>query len=184
MTEAELAAVLRGLAPVIKELVTKAAETQTASLHDRLVTLERRSTDDLLMTVERRLGEDVLTKELGQLRDRVIGLETRAPQPGPPGPPGPQGLGIEDLVATQVDDRTIELSARRGELVKTLGRFTFPIDLYCGVHVEGKQYSPGDNVTFQGAVWHCNQETRERPNGGPAWTLKVKRGRDGREGRA
>lgn len=187
MTENELAAILRGLAPMVRELVTKETERHVATLHDRIVTIERGLGDDLLITMERRLGDDVLTKELGQLRDRVGAVEARAHEPGPPGPAGPagsDGIGYDDLEAVQVDDRTFELQAHRGEHVKTIGRFRMPVDVYCGVYVDGKAYAKGDNVTYQGSVWHCNEETRERPNGGRAWTLKVKRGRDGREGHA
>lgn len=169
MTESELQAVIRGLAPVIRELVTKAAELHTTTLHDRLVTIERRLVDDLM------------TKDVGQLRERVATLEARAPLPGPPGQDGRDGLGFDDLEAVQTDERTIEMQLRRGEQTKTVGRLTFPVDLYQGVYVDGKAYEPGDNVTYQGSVWHCNEATREGPpNGGKAWTLKVKRGRDGK----
>src|SRR5262245_24236432 len=168
MTETEVAAVVRGLAPVVREMVTKATESHATALHDRLITLERKAVDDTIAT-------------------RLAALEARAPIPGPPGAAGANGkdgsdgLGFDELQVVQTDERTFEVIARRGDITKGIGVVHVPVDLYCGVYVDGKQYARGDNVTYQGSVWHCNEETRERPNGGKAWTLKVKRGRDGKQ---
>jgi hypothetical protein len=65
-----------------------------------------------------------------------------------------------------------------GELVL----WTFPIALYKGVYVEGTEYEAGDMVSFGGSVWHCNEDTTDKPDGAlKAWTLAVKRGRDGKD---
>lgn len=54
-----------------------------------------------------------------------------------------------------------------------------PAMIYRGVFVEGKDYEPGDTVTWGGSLWHCNTRTFEKPiDGGSAWTLAAKRGRD------
>ena len=56
---------------------------------------------------------------------------------------------------------------------------------YRGVWAADEQYTAGNFCTDHGSLWHCNQTTRERPGGdGLAWTLAVKRGQDGRDGRA
>jgi hypothetical protein len=53
---------------------------------------------------------------------------------------------------------------------------------YRGVHELGAAYDTGDTVTHGGSLWHCNVLTKERPGeGSRAWTLAVKRGRDGKD---
>ena len=54
---------------------------------------------------------------------------------------------------------------------------------YLGVWSEHQQYVPGNFCTDKGSVWHCNQMTRERPGDGQSWTLAVKKGQDGKDGR-
>ncbi|KQM92159.1 hypothetical protein ASE77_11810 [Sphingomonas sp. Leaf226] len=52
---------------------------------------------------------------------------------------------------------------------------------YRGVHEPNVAYDTGDTVTHGGSLWHCNVLTKERPGeGSKAWTLAVKRGRDGK----
>jgi hypothetical protein len=53
---------------------------------------------------------------------------------------------------------------------------------YRGVYEDGADYEPGDFITQDGTMWHCNAATRAKPPG-PDWTLAVKRGRDGRDRR-
>ena len=93
---------------------------------------------------------DAVAADLDAARERIAALESRPPVPGPPGPPGPPGA---DGVAGMT---------------------------YRGVHIGGAPYARGDVVTRDGSMWHCNADTTTRPgDGGPAWTLAVKRGRDG-----
>lgn len=52
---------------------------------------------------------------------------------------------------------------------------------YCGAWKQGTYY-PGMFVTWSGSLWHCNQQTDTKPgDGNPAWTLAVKKGRDGKD---
>lgn len=93
--------------------------------------------------------------ELATVRERIAVLETRPPVPGPAGEPGPPGKDGAD------------------------GK---PGLAYVGVYQDGKAYEPGELVTWAGSCWHCNEATRTRPgDGSPAWTLAVKRGRDGKD---
>lgn len=96
---------------------------------------------------------------MGMLSERVAVLEARPPVPGPPGPEGPPGMDG----ANGIDGK--------------------PGLEYCGVYVNGKLYDRGHVVTWDGSLWHCNEpETLAKPGvGGAAWTLIVKRGRDGRD---
>lgn len=57
-----------------------------------------------------------------------------------------------------------------------------PTTRYRGVYRDGEGYDLGDMATWGGSVWHCNGTTREQPGSSPAWTLAVKRGRDGKDG--
>jgi len=171
MTEADLTALVAGIAPVIRETVTRA----TAALIQRQAAMEAHLVQ---------LGETA--KDTPVLRERVATLEARALVPGPPGPPGRDGvdgLGVEDLTVTQRDDRSFTIAAVHGDRVKELGTARFAVALYRGVWVEGRSYEPGDGVTWAGSEWHCQTATTTKPGeGSKAWTLKVKRGRDGKDG--
>jgi hypothetical protein len=55
---------------------------------------------------------------------------------------------------------------------------------YKGPWRQGVETLPGEFVTFQGSVWHCNKKTMSRPSDDPAaYTLAVKAGRDGKDSR-
>jgi hypothetical protein len=88
-------------------------------------------------------------------------------------------LTKSDILTTllrDVFDRVVELENELSA-VKAL-----PAVTYRGVYRDGDEYQPGSMVTFAGSTWHVNEVTRERPGeGSKAWTLAVKRGRDGRD---
>jgi hypothetical protein len=127
--------------------------------------------------------------ELTALRDRVAAVETREPVPGPIGPagqdgaPGADGFAVDELALEQdaEDPRLLTLAYRRGEVRKTLGAIWVPTTLYRGVFQAGHTggYVRGDQVTYQGGLWHCNRPTQGKPGGTDDWTLAVKKG-DGR----
>lgn len=99
---------------------------------------------------------------------------------GAPGPPGPPGFGFDDMRVDYDGERTITLAWSRGDL-KAEQAIRIPAMLYRGVFVPGRMYEKGDCVTYGGSIWHANAETTTKPgDGSPAWTLAVKRGRDGR----
>lgn len=167
-----------------------------AGLRDRLVALETRAQlpdtgavnlADRITAIEGRLQDDTLAKDVGALRERVAVVEVRQAVPGPAGKDGKDGtdgLGFDDLVAEQTDERGFTVKAIRGDRVKTIGSLRFPVQIQRGVYVEGKSYSQGDVVTWGGSQWHCDAETSTKPGeGSKAWTLIVKRGRDGKDGR-
>lgn len=187
-------------APVV-ETREPVAVPDTGDLRDRIVTLETRSagptTADMaivdlrerLTSLERRVVDDSLTKEIGAIRERIAVVEVRAQVPGPAGKDGANGkdgtdgLGFDDLSVDYDGDRTLALKFERGSQRKS-----FPIALpfmrQQGVYIDGKSYVTGDVVTWAGSQWHCNEETSTKPGeGSKAWTLVVKRGRDGKDGR-
>jgi hypothetical protein len=113
---------------------------------------------------ERRDRELALERALRPLGERLAAVEARPAVPGPPGEngaPGPPGAPGRD-----------GLDGKAGLT-------------YCGVYVDGRSYDRGDGVTYAGSFWHCNADgTRTKPgDGSPDWTLTVKRGRDGKDGR-
>jgi hypothetical protein len=55
---------------------------------------------------------------------------------------------------------------------------------YQGVHEHGRKYGRGQFVTYRNSMWHCNRSTTQRPGDGPDWTLAVRAGRDGKDGRS
>lgn len=160
------------LTPVVERLAAAEARLQTlGDLRDRVGTVEAKS---------------ATAEELGTLRERIAVVEVRAQAPGPAGvngTNGADGLGFEDLAVDFDGDRTLSLTFARG-----LEKKSFPIVLpflrYEGVFQEGKAYDVGDVVTWAGSTWHCKAATASKPgDGAPAWTLIVKRGRDGKDGK-
>ena len=56
---------------------------------------------------------------------------------------------------------------------------------YRGVYEPSRQYTAGDVVTFSGSAFYCKAVTSAKPEESAAdWVLCVKRGRDGRDGKA
>lgn len=52
---------------------------------------------------------------------------------------------------------------------------------WVGVWEDGIEYLPGQMVTHSGSAWHCNSQTSDKPGTSEAWSLMVKRGRDGKD---
>jgi hypothetical protein len=104
-----------------------------------------------------------------------------------------QGMrGWECLVAGVAGIEVLCNHEREFQVVHTLSdgkqfaqTFELPVLIYRGVFAEGREYHRGDQVSWGAHQWHCNAPTTEKPiEGGKAWTLAVKRGRDGKEGPA
>lgn len=145
---------------------------------------------------------DAIKAAVWPLIGRLAVLEARAPVPGRDGRDGENGLpglngekgadgrdgidglGFDDLEVLHDGERAFTLRYVRGDRVKDVGTFRIPCEIYRGVWLE-QSYERGDCVTWAGSEWHCNAATTTKPGeGAQAWTLKVKRGRDGRDGKA
>lgn len=100
---------------------------------------------------------------------------------GEPGKRGNDGLGFDDLdVKVLDDDRTIEMSFRRGEDERV---FTakWPTVIDRGVFKEKQEYAAGDGVTWGGSYWIAQRDTSDKPDmPNSGWRLAVKKGRDGK----
>ena len=117
--------------------------------------VERVVTSALTPVVGRLRALESTAADLADARARIAALEGRELVPGPPGPPGPPGAAGADGA---------------------------PGMTYRGGWVADGRSTKGEVVTRDGSMWHCNATapTSARPgDGGPEWTLAVKRGRDG-----
>lgn len=116
---------------------------------------------------------DGTTRDLGE----IVGKD------GAPGKDGRDGFGFDDMDACVLDDdRTIELSFRRGDEEKAF-TFKWPTIIDRGVFKAGETYQAGDGVTWGGSFWIAQRETDAKPDTAESgWRLAVKRGRDGKNG--
>lgn len=111
--------------------------------------------------------------------ENVVGKDGKD---GEPGKDGRDGLGFEDLNIDYDGEREVTIKLSRDGVTTIARKIDFPVAIYRGVYVEGKQYVRGDMVTWGGSLYHCNEPTGDKPGGtSKAWTLAVKRGADGRD---
>ncbi|MGF6877371.1 hypothetical protein [Paraburkholderia sp. MM5477-R1] len=90
--------------------------------------------------------------------------------------------GINTFAIERDGERGIAFTIQFASGAQQNVTFAFPVMLYRGVYVPGRIYEPGDVVTWAGSLWHCDAPTDAKPDTAPdAWTLAVKRGRDGKD---
>jgi len=118
-------------------------------------------------------------------RDGIDGKDGRDGRDGVKGDPGRDGKdGLTGAEVQEVLVRTFQsIDASDPRNWKVAGvTIKMPAEIYQGVWQPDTTYEQGDTVTFGGSSWHCNEETKDRPGEvSKAWTLMVKRGRDGKE---
>lgn len=169
------------VSPLVELLVTKAVAaipTPKEALGIKAAVVDRAGHLILTMT-------DSAEKDLGSIvgKDGEPGLPGVPGRNGQDGEPGQDGLGFDDIQVEHDGERTFTHKYKRGDRVKAFP-FIVPVDIYRGVYVLGKTYERGDGVTWNGSEWHCNETTKSKPgDGSKDWTLKVKSGRNGRDGR-
>lgn len=129
-------------------------------------------------------GIQGLTGEAGPIgangSDGAPGRDGRDGLPGVPGATGEKGLagadghhGTDGIAGKDGVNGTNGLDGKDGAAGLS----------FEGVHQDGKFYDVGHLVTWAGSSWHCNEPTTTKPgDGSKAWTLMVKRGRDGKDG--
>jgi len=148
-----------------------------------------------------------LTPKRDERRRRFEGKAPSTTPPPPEAPPAPKRLGKIPSKTKAVSQATLveimgdigaDLAKRFRAVEKAhaaeVGTLTKRIDLleaecnqlrsqrmkYCGIYEHGTTYREGDVLTHRGSLWHCDHDTQTEPNGGGAWTLCVRRGRDGK----
>lgn len=87
--------------------------------------------------------------------------------------------GVSGVEVEQLDDSTIAVKTKMTGGTDHIAKFSIPTMIYKGVWSAG-EYQKGSTVTWGGSVWHCNEATDTKPGEGGAWTLAVRRGRDGK----
>jgi len=90
--------------------------------------------------------------------------------------------GIAEISIEQTGGRSFKALAALSSGAVTEKSISVPALIYRGVFNPGS-YEPGDVVTWAGSAWHCEEATSEKPGeiGSKAWTLAIKRGRDGKD---
>lgn len=99
------------------------------------------------------------------------------------GKDGAPGFDLDDFEVVDGPE-SFTLRFVRGDNVKefTLAKGTLA-DFYRGVWREGP-HKAGSVVTCGGSIWLAKRDTEDRPESSDAWTLIVKKGRDGKDGEA
>lgn len=120
-------------------------------------------------------------------------------EPGPPGDPGPRGpagekgmdgrdgrdgkdgIASRDELNAAVQDEVEKAVAATVEKAVAEAFDALPKIEYRDVWTEGETYAKGNLATWGGSLWHCNEGgSTDKPGTSDAWTLAVKKGRDGR----
>ena len=91
--------------------------------------------------------------------------------------------GVSGIDIQQSEQRNFTLTVSRTSGASETKSFDVPVMIYQGVFKSGQEYLPGDTVTWGGSLWHCDEQTQDKPGGAGSkgWTLAAKRGRDGRD---
>lgn len=98
---------------------------------------------------------------------------------------GADGFNLEDLdAAIEEDGRTLRFKFVRGDLVKEW-RFKLAIPLDMGIYRPDAVYDKGDCVSLGGSGFIAQKDAPAgKPGESDDWRLFVKRGRDGKDGKA
>ena len=91
--------------------------------------------------------------------------------------------GVAGIDIQRSEQRSFTLTVNRTSGASETKSFDVPVMIYQGVFKSGQEYLPGDTVTWGGSLWHCDEQTQDKPGeaGSKGWTLAAKRGRDGRD---
>lgn len=91
--------------------------------------------------------------------------------------------GVLGIDVSSTDERNFTVTVTRASGAVESKAFSIPAMIYRGVFKAGEAYQAGDTVTWGGSMWHCDQDSTDKPgeNGSKGWTLATKRGRDGRD---
>jgi hypothetical protein len=90
--------------------------------------------------------------------------------------------GIASASVSQDAVREFSVTLVKSSGAEVVQKFAMPIQVYQGVHQEGKAYDQHDNVTWGGSQWTSTKaENTDKPGTSDAWTLVVKAGRPGKD---
>lgn len=118
-------------------------------------------------------------------RDGRDGLPGLAGKDGADGINGADGFSLEDFDVSLADDgRTLSFKFSRGELVKER-QIKLAVLLDKGIYRPDADYEKGDCVSVGGSGFVAQKDAPAgKPGESDDWRLFVKRGRDGKDGKA
>ena len=91
-----------------------------------------------------------------------------------------QGMSDASLDQPATVRAVLEHLSVVGDAIKALTARVAEVEakgvVYMGVWQAAQTYQRGNLATYAGGIWHANQETRDKPGDGKAWTLAVKGG--------
>ncbi|HBU3475953.1 TPA: phage gp6-like head-tail connector protein, partial [Klebsiella pneumoniae] len=81
--------------------------------------------------------------------------------------------GVSDVDISMNGQRNFIVTVNRASGASEKKSFDIPTMVYRGVFKSGDEYLPGDTVTWGGSLWHCDEQTQDKPGetGSKGWTL-------------
>lgn len=131
-------------------------------------------------------GKDGSPGERGEKgMDGRDGKDAKDGRDGRDGKDGKDGIASRDELLTEVSKAVDAAVAAEVEKRVAAALEALPILQYRGIYREGTEYRAGECVTWAGSLFHCNRPTTAKPTersaqDDDAWTLAVKKGRDGK----
>lgn len=90
--------------------------------------------------------------------------------------------GIDAVSVTQDAVREFSVTLAKSSGAQVVQKFSMPIQVYQGVHQDGKAYDEHDTTTWGGSQWVSKKsDNTDKPGSSDAWTLVVKAGRNGKD---
>lgn len=176
------------LAEVVAEAITGALKAQ-ADVHAAEIAALRTEFDEKIKSiptprdgrdgVDGKDGRDGVDGQHGT--DGAKGMDAEPGKDGRDGRDGKDGIASLDqitaIASKTVDDRLAsEVQKQVAEVFAAQ-----PILKYRDVYQAGTEYRPGEAVSWGGQVYIATEPTSAKPGDSKAWSLAVKRGRDGRD---
>lgn len=100
---------------------------------------------------------------------------------GRDGRDGKDGIASRDEMKALISEAVAEAVPLAVKAWGTEWASQQPEPINKGVWQEGESYNWGNYATWGGSQWHANRKTTDKPGTSDAWTLVVKRGRDGKD---
>ncbi|HBT2213974.1 TPA: phage gp6-like head-tail connector protein, partial [Klebsiella pneumoniae] len=71
--------------------------------------------------------------------------------------------GVSDVDISMNGQRNFIVTVNRASGASEKKSFDIPTMVYRGVFKSGDEYLPGDTVTWGGSLWHCDEQTQDKP---------------------
>jgi hypothetical protein len=97
---------------------------------------------------------------------------------------GKDGFSLTNFDSSLSDDARTMILSFEDDTQRFEHEMKFPVPIYRGVFKVGEEYEAGDMCTWGGSCWVAGKATTAKPDSSDSgWTLAVKRGRDGKDGK-